>query len=99
MPLPDEGDDEGVLPMDMGAISKGCYHWVVAEFSISTSSRHFGQVRDSPTPFFETYSQYRLYRGGIDTRPMHNEQQWLSWPCLEIFYYMKSLFASLRAMG
>ena len=65
VPLPDEGDDEEVLPMDMGAISKGCYHWVVAEFSISTSSRHFGQVNDYLTPFFETLSQYRLYRGVI----------------------------------
>ena len=65
MPLPDEGDDEGVLPMDMGAVLKGRYCWVVAEFSISALSRHFGQARDSLTPFFETFSRYKLYHGGI----------------------------------
>ena len=95
----DESDDDGIFPMDMAAILRECYRWVVAEFSKSALSRHFGQARDSPTPFFKTFSQYRLYRGGIDTRPMHTEQQWLSWPCLEIFHYTNSLVASLNAMG
>jgi len=74
VPLPDEGDDEGVLPMDMDAISKDHYRWVAAEFSLSALSRHFGKARNSLTTFFETLSQYRLYRGGVDTRPMHTEQ-------------------------
>ena len=30
---------------------------------------------------------------------MHTEQQWLSWPCLDIFVYMNSLVDSLKAMG
>ena len=94
-----ESDDDGIFLMDMAAIRMDRYRWVIAEFSKSALSRHFAQSRDSLTPFFETFSQYRLYRGGIDTRPMHTEQQWLSWPCLEIFYYMNSLVASLKAMG
>jgi len=56
MPFPDENDDEGVLPMDMDAISKDHYRWVAAEFSLSALSRHFGQARNSPTTFFETLS-------------------------------------------
>ena len=94
-----EDDGEDFFPMDMSAIPKECFRWVPAEFSKMALSRHFQQARDSPTPFFETFSQYRLYHGGIDTRPMHTEQQWLSWPYLEIFYYMNSLVASLKAMG
>jgi len=70
----DESDDDDTLPMDMAAIPRDRYHWVVAEFSKSALSKHFGQARDSPTPFFETFSQYRLYRGGIDMRLMHTEQ-------------------------
>jgi len=70
----DENDNEGVFPMDMAAILRDRYRWVVAEFSMSALSRHFGQARDSPTPFFETFSQYKLYRCGIDTMPMHTEQ-------------------------
>ena len=70
----DENDDEGVFPMDMAAVLRDRYRWVVAEFSMSALSRHFGQARDSPTPFFETFSQYRLYHGGIDMRLMHTEQ-------------------------
>jgi hypothetical protein len=74
LPSSDESDDEGVLPMDMATIPRGHYHWVIAEFSKLALSRHFGQARNSLTPFFETSSQYRLYHGGIDTRPMHTEQ-------------------------
>jgi hypothetical protein len=96
VPSLDECDDEGVFPMDMDVVSK---RWVAAEFSNLALSRHFGQARDYPTPFFETFSQYRLYRGGVDTRLMHTEQQWLSWPCLEIFVYMNSLVDFLKAMG
>ena len=95
----DENDDEEVFPMDMAAVLRDRYRWVVAEFSKSALSSHFGQARDSPTPFFETFNQYRWYRGGIDTRPMHTKQQWLSRPSLDIFYYMNSLVASLKAMG
>ena len=69
----DESDDDGTFPMDMAAIPRDRYYWVVAKFSKSALSRHFGQARDSLTPFFETFSQYRLYHGGIDTRPMHTE--------------------------
>ena len=69
----DESDDDGIFPMDTAAIPRDRYRWVVAEFSKLALSRHFGQARDSLTPFFETFSQYRLYHGGIDTRPMHTE--------------------------
>ena len=95
----DESDDDGIFPVDMTIILRDLYRWVVAEFSKSALSRHFGQARDSLTPFFETFSQYRLYHGGIDMRPMHTEQQWLSWPYLEIFYYMNSPVSFLKAMG
>ena len=68
----DDGDD--VLPMDMSAIPKERFRWVPAEFSKMALSSHFGQARDSSTPFFFTRGQYMLYRGGIDVRPMHAKQ-------------------------
>ena len=40
----DEDDGEEVFPMDMSAISKGCFHWVPTEFSNIALSRHFGQA-------------------------------------------------------
>ena len=61
----DESDDDGTFPMDMAAIPRDRYYWVVAKFSKSALSRHFGQARDSLTPFFETFSRYKLYHGGI----------------------------------
>jgi hypothetical protein len=78
VPSSDESDDEWVIPMDMDVIPKGHYRWVACEFSKLALSRHFGSARDSLTPFFETFSQYWLYHRGIDARPMHTEQQWLS---------------------
>ena len=38
----DENDGEEVFPMDMLAIPKGCYHWVLAEFNKAALSRNFG---------------------------------------------------------
>ena len=95
----DEDDDEKVFLMDMSAIPKGCYRWVPAEFSKVALSRHFGQAKDSPTPFFHTNDKFRLYHGGIDIRPMHAEQQWLSWVQLEFFASMGSLVDLLGVMG
>jgi len=94
-----EDDGEEVFPIDMSAIPTGRYHWVSAEISNVALSRHFGQARDSPTSFFHTSDQFRLYRGGIDIRPMHVEQQWLSWLQLEFFASMSSLVDLLRVMG
>ena len=73
VPSLEEDDDEGVLPIDMDVIPKGRYRWVAAKFNKSALSRHFEQARDSLTPFFETFSQYRLYHRGIDARPMHTK--------------------------
>ena len=92
-------DDNDVLPMDISVITKERFHWVLAEFSKMALSRHFGQARDSLTPFFFIRGQYMLYRGGIDIRPMHAEQQWLSWSQLECFLYMSSLVDFLGVMG
>ena len=44
-----------------------------SEFSKMALSKHFGQARDSSTPFFFTRGQYMLYRGGINVSPMHAE--------------------------
>ena len=52
----DENDDEEVFPMDMAAVLRDRYRWVVAKFSKSALSRHIRQARDSPTPFFETFN-------------------------------------------
>ena len=54
----DEDDGKQVFPMDMLAIPKGRYRWVPAEFSKVALSRHFGQAKDSPTPFFHTSDQF-----------------------------------------
>ena len=57
----DESGGEDVFPMDMLAIPKEHFCWVPIEFSKTALSKHFGQVRDSPTPFFFTKGQYMLY--------------------------------------
>ena len=85
--------------MDTSAIPKERFCWVLAEFSKMALSEHFGQARDSLTPCFFTRGQYMLYQGGIDVRPMHAEQQWLSWSQLESFMYMSSLVNFLGVMG
>ena len=83
----DEDDDNDVFSMDTSAVPDESFRWVLIEFSKMALSRHFGQARDSLTPFFSTKGQYMLYRGGIDIRPMYMEHQWLSWPHLESFMY------------
>ena len=70
----DEDDGDDVFLMDTSAIPKERFRWVLTEFSKMALSRHFGQARDSSTPFFFTRGQYMLYRGGIDVRPMHAKQ-------------------------
>ena len=67
----DYGDD--VLLIVTSAIPKEHFHWVPTDFSKVALSEHFGQVRDSPTPFFFTKGQYMLYRGDIDVRSMRAE--------------------------
>lgn len=71
--------------MDTSAVPIARYIWVPEEFSKLCLSRHFGQARDSLSLFFHASTQFRLYRGGIDIRPMHAKQQWVSWAYLESF--------------
>ena len=85
--------------MDMLAVPAVHYHWVPEEFSKVCLSRHFGQARDSPSSYFHTGSQFRLFRGGLDIRPMHVEQQWVSWGYLESFMQMRSLVDMFRGVG
>lgn len=93
-----DSSDEGTQLMAVSALPAFCYHCVPEEFSNVCLSRTFGQARDSPSSYFHTGSQFWLFRGGIDTRPMH-EQQWVSWVYLESFMCMAGLVDMFRAMG
>ncbi|KAG0542208.1 hypothetical protein BDA96_02G083600 [Sorghum bicolor] len=92
-------DDEGTQPMDMSAVPAVRYHWVPEEFCKVCLSRHFEQARDSPSSYFHTHSQFKLFRGGLDIRPMHLDQQWVSWSYLERFVHVRSLVDMFEGVG
>lgn len=95
----DEDNDKEVFAMDMDVIPDEHYSWDAAAFGKVAMSKHFGQAKGSPVPFFATREQYCLYRGGIDTRPMYTDQQQLDWFYLKSFSYMSSLIDSLKTLG
>lgn len=97
--LDDDDEVDGTFPMDINEIPRGRYLWSPAGFSEAALSRHFGQLRDSPMPYFHTSTQFRLFRGGIDFRPMHTEQEWLSWPYMESFMQMRDLVGRFHSIG
>jgi hypothetical protein len=85
--------------MDMDVIPDEHYSWDAAAFDKIAMSKHFGQAKGSPVPFFATREQYCLYHGGIDTRPMYMDQQQLDWFYLKSFSYMSSFVDSLKTLG
>lgn len=70
-------DMEGIFPMDLMVIPEERFSWTAEGFRRAVMSRQFGLTVDSPSPFFHSRVQYQLYRGGIDIRLMHPDQQWL----------------------
>lgn len=79
----EESESEEVFPMDLIAIPEERFGWTAAGFSRAALSRQFELVGDSPSPFFDTRVQYQLFRGGINIRLMHPDQQWLHWEYLK----------------
>ena len=73
----EESESEGTFLMDLAAILEERFGWTATGFSWAALSRQFGQIGDSPSPFFYSRVQYHLYWEGINSRLMHPDQQWL----------------------
>lgn len=91
----DDNADEGTYPLDLSRVPNESYEWDERACEL----RHFDKPRDSPSPYFHTVQQFRLFRGGLDTRPMYKKHRWVSWAHLENFPQMASVVNYFEAMG
>jgi hypothetical protein len=54
-------DFEGIFLMNLIAIPEECFGWTAEHFRMAVMSRQFNLAMDSPSPFFHSRVQYRLY--------------------------------------
>lgn len=85
--------------MDVSKMPCGRFVWAPEGFREAALFRHFRQLRDSPTPYFLTDTQFKLFQGGIDVRLVHTEQEWLSWPYIGTSEQMNGLVEMFRIIG
>lgn len=90
---------EEIRPMDPTRVPKEGFEWTTKGFHQAAMSRQFYQIRDSPSPYFRSRVQYRLFRGGIDIRPMHIAQQWVHFEFLEDLPQVVGLMNRLLGFG
>ena len=57
----EESESEGTFLIDLVAIPEERFDWTAMGFSRAAQSRQFGQIGDSPSPFFYSRVQYQLY--------------------------------------
>lgn len=59
----------------------------------------FHKDSDSPSKYFHTDQQFKMYRGGLDKRPMYKKHRHVVWDYLENFPQLRSVVHALDAMG
>jgi hypothetical protein len=91
----DDSGAERTDPLDLSKIPTRRYAWNES----ACDEKHYNKPHDSSSPYFHCIEQLRLFKGGLDTRPMYQKHKWVNWSHMEKYPQMQPMVQFFEAMG